>query len=492
MKDASANNSLRHTILFNERGVIFDRNGAQLAFNIPNASSTDFSLRSYASLSGIAHVLGYVAYPAKDKNGDFYQPTFIGKNGVEQSYDQVLLGSPGIKISETNVLGELQSESVTRPPEDGSDLTLSIDSRVQEKLFTLIKNLAEDVGFSGGASVMLDIETGEILALTSFPEYDSNILTTGKDRVRIKQFTSGTRTPFLNRAVSGLYTPGSIVKPFLALAALNEHIVTPEQEILSTGSIAIPHPYIPGEESVFKDWKAHGLVDMRRALAVSSNVYFYEIGGGFKDQKGLGIGKIEQYMRLFGFGDVAGIDLFGEESGIIPTPDWKADVFNDEWRIGDTYNTAIGQYGFQVTPLQAARAVAAIANGGMLLTPHVVLEKEGIRISKGKNITIKIPQEYFAVVREGLRDSVLFGTASALNISGVSVAAKTGTAEVGTQKKFVHSWVVGFFPYEKPRYAFATVMERGNSHNLIGAPYVMREMLEWMARETPEYLKENE
>ncbi len=488
--DASSRNRLGETTLWNKRGVIFDRNGIQLVENIPNTTVDNFPLRSYTNISGVAHVLGYIKYPAKDNAGNFYQTEFEGKSGVEQFYDHLLAGLPGVKIVETDVSGELQSESVARKPTDGEDLTLSIDSRVEGKLFTFIKELAGNVGFTGGAGVLLDVQNGEILALASFPEYDSNVLTKGEDRKGIKMLTENDRTPFLNRAVSGLYTPGSIVKPIIALAALNEGVITPEDTILSTGSISIPHPYIQGEESVFKDWKAHGLVDMRHALAQSSNVYFYEVGGGYKEQKGLGIGRIEQYMRVFGFGKETGIDMYGEESGIIPTPEWKKEVFNDEWRVGDTYNTAIGQYGFQITPIQAARAIAAIANDGALLTPHILGEEKVKKISTSKDVNIKIPREHFTVVKEGLRDSVLLGTGSALNIPQVSVAAKTGTAEVGTLKKSVNSWVIGFFPYERPRFAFAVVMERGDSHNLIGAPYVMRQLLEWMAVETPEYLQE--
>jgi len=486
---ASETNRLRHTILFNERGIILDRVGVVLAENIPNYSSEQYSLRSYTQTDGLAHVLGYVGYPARDKSGYFYQIEFQGKAGVEDFYNDLLAGSYGIKIIETNATGEVQSESSVNLPENGSDVVLSIDSRVTEALFNFIKNLAIEVGFAGGAGVLMDIQNGEILSLTSFPEYDPGVLTAGEDRDTIKSFISDERKPFLNRVVSGLYTPGSIVKPFIALAALNEKIITPEQKILSTGSIAIPHPYLSDEESVFNDWRAHGKVDMKEALAVSSNVYFYEIGGGFEDQRGLGIGRIDQYMGLFGFGKETGIDVGGELVGVIPTPEWKQSVFDDEWRVGDTYNTAIGQYGFQVTPLQAVRAIGAIANNGMLRTPHLIREKETKELSIKKDVRIKIPQEHFIVVKEGLRDSVLYGTASALNVFQVPVAAKTGTAELGTLKKRVNSWVIGFFPYENPRFAFAVVMEGGRRGNLIGAPFVMRELLEWMARETPEYLQ---
>ena len=195
-------------------------------------------------------------------------------------------------------------------------------------------------------------------------------------------------------------------------------------------------------------------------------------------------------MKLFGISEKTGVDLPGEEGGTIPSPEWKAANFNGEpWRIGDTYHTAIGQYGFQVTPIQMVRAVASIARSGVLLTPHVLLQAEGEPPVDPQEQRVDIDPGYFTVVREGMRKGVLGGTASALDTSSVSVAAKTGTAEIGVAKNYVNSWVTGFFPYENPRFAFAVVMEHGPSTNLIGAPYVMRTLLDWMGGNTPEYLK---
>ncbi len=488
-KRAALNNRLESTIIFNERGIIRDRNGLVLAKNVSNILDDGFSLRQYAYTEGLAHVLGYVDYPAKDAAGNFYQEEFEGKDGVEEYYNDLLSGSYGKKIVETDALGGRQSESFLRMPVDGEDITLSIDSRVSSALYSFVESLSHQIGFEGGAGVILDVRTGEIIVLTNYPEYTPNTLTAGNDRQSIKQMLADERKPFLNRSVSGLFTPGSIVKPFIALAALNENIITPSEKIVSTGSISVPHPYIPGEESVFYDWKAHGPVDMKEAIAYSSNVYFYEIGGGYEEQKGLGIGRIEQYMRLFGFEKEPGVDLYGEKLGVIPTPAWKEEVFKDEWRLGDTYNTVIGQYGFQVTPLQVARGMAALANSGVLITPRLVLDADARKLSRKKEQRIKIPKEYFSIVKEGLRDAVLYGTASRLNLPQVEIAAKTGTAEVGISKKRVHSWVTGFFPYENPRYAFAVVMEKGPRENTIGALFVMRQLLEWMSVETPEYLE---
>lgn len=274
----------------------------------------------------------------------------------------------------------------------------------------------------------------------------------------------------------------------MSIAALNEGIITPEKQILSTGSISIQNPYNPQLKAVFNDWKAHGWVDMRRAIAVSSDVYFYEIGGGYEGQKGMGISNIEKYSRMFGFGSVTGIDLADEKIGTIPNPEWKAKMFKGEdWRIGDTYHTVIGQYGFQVTLVQAVRSIAAIANGGTLLTPHLLKEPH----QEYATSQIPISDDKFKVGREGMRDAVLGGTVVGLNVPYVEVAGKTGTAEIDAGKKYVNSWVVGFFPYENPKYAFAVVMERGPHANTVGGVFVMRQMFDWMHVNTPEYLKNN-
>lgn len=486
-------NRLLRTPLFAERGVIFDRTGVELAWNEP-FPERDFAARAYAGIKGLAHVLGFVNYPAKDSSGFYYKETFEGMDGIERAYDSILAGKNGIMLVETNAKNEVRSTASHTPVLNGDSIILSVDARVAEELYSRIEGVAREAGFQGGAGVIMDIQTGEILALASFPGYDQRTLSDG-GADGVAALARDARKPFLNRVTAGLYTPGSIVKPFLALAALQEQLISPEEKILSTGSIAIPHPYLPGEESVFLDWKAHGWVSMRDALAVSSNVYFYEIAGGYKEQKGLGIGKVETYMNLFGFGKKTGVDFLGEESGVIPNPRWKEKIFKEEWRLGDTYNTAIGQYGFQVTPLQAVRAVAAIANGGKLLKPRIVIkvfsDTEMIDGGKVTPITwsqLPIDESYYAVVKEGMRRGVLEGTAKGLDIPAVAIAAKTGTAQIGTTKKFVHSWVTGFFPYEKPRYAFAVVMERGPSGNLIGALSVFRGLVEWMAENTPEYL----
>lgn len=500
----SENNRLDHTPLFAMRGVIYDRNKVPLAWNYfdneaartalivsETGTTTEpmpFPHRSYISTPGFGHMLGYVSYPKHDRSGYYYQDSFIGKDGIEEQYDSLLAGKNGLQIVETDALGNVQGGSIVEGPQNGVPLTLSIDSRVQAKLYDTIKNLALDKGYLAGAGAIMDVHTGELLALTSYPEYEPSVLSEASDKKAIQGYALDKSGPYLDRAVSGLYTPGSIVKPIMAIAALNENIISPDKQILSTGSISIPNPYYPNIVSVFNDWRPQGWVDMRRAIAVSSDVYFYEIGGGFQDQKGLGIANIKKYAQMFGLDSVTGIDIAGEKAGLIPDPDWKAKVFNGEpWRLGDTYHTVIGQYGFQMTPLEAIRAVASIANGGSLVTPHFLIDPA----QNFPETHVNIPGDDFQIIREGMRESVASGTETGINVPYVDVAGKTGTAEIDAGKKYINSWATGFFPYENPRYAFAVVMERGPHANTIGGVYIMRQMFDWMHQNTPEYLKNN-
>ncbi len=480
----SENNHTKNSTIFASRGVIYDRTGTMLAWNDLNNNDI-FPLRKYIPQPGFAHVLGYVMYPKKDNQGNFYNESYQAVGGIEESHDATLSGVNGNAIEETNALGKLLGSSVTEPPKDGNNVKLSIDSRVEEQLYKTIEQSAHDHGFLGGGGVIMDIQTGEILAMTSFPEFSPDMMTNGDSATRTEQINVP-NAPFLNRVVSGLYTPGSIVKPYMAMAALGENSIDPNKIIYTTGSLRIPNPYNPGQFSIFNDWKNLGPMDMRHALAMSSDVYFYEVGGGFQDQKGLGINVIDKYMAKFGFGTTTGIDLSGEKSGLVPSMDWKQKTFGENWLLGDTYHSSIGQYGWQVTPLQAARAVATIANNGVLRVPTLIL---GDKVNETKSTHVPVNVADFQIVREGMRLGVTQGVATALNTPAVAVAAKTGTAELGITKDYVNSWVTGFFPYDHPRYAFAVVMEHGSRYNLVGASFVMRSMFDWMALNTPEYFK---
>lgn len=486
--EKSENNRLRHSLVFADRGLIYDREGDLLVWNEPRIDQNGkptFPSRKYINKEGFAHVLGYVSYPKKDSKGFFYEEEIVGKSGIESFMNDSLKGETGLKLTETDALGNVIGESELHPPVPGESLKLSIEDEIQAKLYELIKNLATDRGFEGGSAVIMDVHNGEILALTSYPEYSPNIMTEAEDVGTIRGYFNDKRTPFIDRVIDGVYTPGSIMKQFMAIAALEENIISPEKEIVSTGSLVVPNPYNPSKPTVFGDWKAHGATDMRRAIAVSSDVYFYVVGGGFGNQKGLGITKIEQYMRMFGYGE--SLDgFFKGKAGVIPNPRWKEENFpGDPWRVGDTYVTSIGQYGYLVSPIQAVRANAAIANGGYMIEPSIFVQERTVMGEK-----LPVSDRSLQIAREGMRDAVINkGTASGLNISSVAIASKTGTAELGVSKARVNSWNVGFFPYDKPRYAYAIMMEKGDRHNTVGALFVMRQLFDWMAIHKSEYLK---
>jgi penicillin-binding protein 2 len=342
------------------------------------------------------------------------------------------------------------------------------------------------MGFVGGAAIIMDVKTGEIIALTSFPEYDHQAFTDGESDVVARAYKD-TSVPLLNRSISGLYAPGSIVKPIFAAAALKERLISSAKILVSTGAISLPNPYDKEHPSLFHDWTVHGPIDMRTAIAVSSDEYFYTIGGGFGGQPGLGISKIDSYAKLFGLSMPTGIALKGEEDGVIPTPEWKKKVFgeDDPWRIGDTYHTAIGQYGFQITPIQAVRFTAAIANGGKLLVPQLLAS------SSPEYRDIGLSDEDLEVVREGMRMAVISSrfdaTVKALNIYGIEIAGKTGTAQIGTKNQYMNSWNIGFWPVDNPRYAYAAVLEKAKAGTASGAAPGLVPFFTWLIAEHPEY-----
>lgn len=478
------NNQLAEVVLFADRGQIVDRNGIPLAYNERASISDDFASRVYAAYRGVAHVVGYVRPPAKDSSGFYYRDAFEGVDGAEEVFNGVLAGQNGLKLTETDARGKVVSEATTLPPQTGNKLTLSIDANVTQGLYDVLAQRAGDAHAQGAAGVIMNVRTGELLALTSYPEFSSEALVSG-DPVAIKSYNSDPRLPFLDRAVDGLYAPGSIIKPVMAAAGLQEGVITPNTLITSTGSISLPNPYDPAHPSIFKDWRVNGTMTVRDAIAVSSDVFFYEVGGGFQSQPGLGISNIDKYFKMFGYGSDAGLAGFSSKTGTVPTPAWKAANFPNDptWRIGDTYHTAIGQYGMQVTPLQAVREAAAIANGGTLLTPTLLAS------STPQGSKLPVDPNDLEIVREGMRQGVTKGIATAINFSFVHPAAKTGTAQVGMHNEYQNAWMIGFWPYEDPQYAYAVVLEKLPAGTPVGGAAVMSDFFNWLNQNAPQYLQ---
>ncbi len=481
----SDDNTLNSSVIVAERGVVYDRNGELLIWNEHDVSGRyDFPVRAYTDRLGLGQLLGYVSYPQRDKRGFYYRTEYIGRTGVEGAFESDLHGKNGKKIIEVDALGKVVGEHAIAGPVPGKTLTLSVDAGLSEAMYQIISTSSAKANFRSGAGVIMDIHTGEILAMTSFPSYDPEVMADGDDTALIAQYNKDDRFPFLNKVVSGLYTPGSIVKPFVAYGALAEKIIDPNKIIVSTGRIVVPNPYNPAQPAYFNDWRAQGPMTMREGIAFSSNVYFYTIGGGFGDQPGLGITRMSQYFKLFGLGSITGINLATEQPGVVPTPEWKQATFHDDWRLGDTYFSAIGQYGSRETPLEMLRAYGALASGGTLITPTV------IKGAVGSSTELHLNPAYLKIIYEGMRETVTLagGTARGLERSDVHIAAKSGTAEIGTGNAFVNSWAAGFWPVEKPKYAFILMMDHAPRSNALGATRIMGGVFDWMAANRPQYI----
>ena len=447
----SDNNKFKKNLVFSVRGNILDRNGEILAWS--ETSEEDFSKRIYIG-EGFSSLLGSVTYPKKDVAGNYFRESVEGQSGVESLFESDLEGVSGSLVSERNALGDVLSELYIQKPRNGNDVQLSIDSILQKSLYDTIAANAKANDYLAGAGALMNIHTGEVLALVSYPDFDNNILLNGTLEEQEEELEKG-RGVFVNRSISGLYAPGSSIKPFFGVAAINENIISPDKYIYTTGSISVQNPYDEDITYIYKDNKNHGAVNIYDAIAHSSNVYFYHIGGGYGEiENGLGIDRLKFYSDIFGFGRKTNLGFGSEPEGLIPTPAWKKNLFDEEWTVGDTYNTVIGQYAFQLTPLQLARGISSIANGGYIVEPHLV------KNNQSETVKLVVTDTSLDVIRRAMREVVKRGTARSLSNLDIDVAAKTGTSQIGN-KGLVNSLLAGFFPYNEPKYAFAVVMERG-------------------------------
>jgi len=454
--------------------------------SLPGVEIFESFRRSYRAPYAFSHVLGFVGKVSPEDTAiqpELKSEETLGKSGLEAFYDGLLRGTQGEKIVETDSHGTQTRFRMTQEPRQGDTLNLTLDGALQEKAYGTVDHY---VGRQHGASVVaLDPRNGAIRALVSYPGFDSNTFGQGINADAFATLLRDPLTPLFNRAVAGEFPSGSTIKPLIATAALEEKIIDPEKKIYDPGFIDIPNPYKPGENTRFPDWRPQGWVNLYDALAYSANVYFYTIGGGYRDQKGLGIEKIKQYMTAFGLGARLGIDLPGEKAGLVPDPAWKkiAEPANPIWRIGDTYHTAIGQGGMKVTPLQMADATAAIANGGTLWRPYLLdsrSDADGNVVERHEPSAIRThlaSADSLTKVVSGMRDTVTRGTAHLLQDVPVAVAAKTGTAQ-NVPGKPPHAWVTVFAPAENPEIAIAVMVEHAGEGATVAVP-ITNEILQW-------------
>lgn len=426
-----------------------------------------------------AHLLGYLGEISEEqlKSGRFRENKagdMVGKTGIERRWQKDLNGRRGGAQVEVDAAGRRIRLISRKPPVSGYDIGLTIDKKLQLE--------AEKV-LSGkhGAIVAMDPMTGEVLAMASNPSYDPNVFIKGMDRATWRRMSLSTDYPMQNRALTGQYPPGSLFKIVVALAGLQEGVVTPEDEFYCSGVFRLGNYR-------YRCWKryGHGKVNLRRALVESCDVYFYNLG------KKLGVDKIAFYARMLGLGKPTGIGLENEKAGLIPTSQWKKERWGVPWQTGETISTAIGQSFVLVTPIQMARLISTVFNGGIVYVPQLT---RWIKKSNGETIfemtpkaerKLDIKAEYLDGVKRALKGVVNapHGTGSKARLKGVLVAGKTGTAQVVSMgvnsddknekdipwKARDHAWFVAVAPVEDPKIAVSVLIEHGGHGGSAAAP----------------------
>ena len=442
-----------------------------------------YNKREYIDSVLFSHIIGYTGKLTEEEYSELKDKKYQlndenGKIGLEKYYENELRGTNGYRQIEVDIKGVEKSIISDSKPVPGFSIYLSINSRYQQILFNKLKEVVQEKDLPGASAIALDPNNGQILALVSYPAYDNNLFVGGISTDDYNELINNSKKPLFHRSISGEYPSGSTFKPIVAAAALEEKIITKNSSILSTGGLQIDKYYFP-------DWKAggHGQTNVIKALAESVNTFFYIIGGGDNEATiGLGVDKITTYAKKFGLSSTVGIDLPGERSGFLPSKAWKEEFKNERWYIGDTYHLAIGQGDILATPLQVANYTAIIANGGAFYQPQLLSQITDINnnIIREQKPLIKneqvISNESINIVKQGLREAVLTGSARSLQALPVSSAGKTGTAQFGAEDK-THSWFTAFAPYENPEIVITVLVEEGGGGNDTALP-IAREFLQ--------------
>jgi len=453
-------------------------------------------LRRYPEGDRAVHVLGYVGRINQQEQeqidaASYAGSTHIGKLGIERNYEAELHGEVGLQQVEVNALGRVIRVLETRAPEPGKNLRLHLDMGLQEAAL-------EALGDETGAAVAIDPKTGGVLALVSKPGYDPNPFVEGISGALYKQLRDDPEKPLYNRALRGLYPPGSTIKPFVALAGLELGAVSAGQNKFCPGFYQLP-----GQSHRYRDWKkgGHGVVDLNKAIVESCDVYFYDLAHD------LGIDRLQKFLSGFSFGRKTGIDLTEELGGLLPSREWKERARRQPWYPGETLIVGIGQGYLLTTPLQLASAAATLANGGRYVAPRVAAAIEApdgsLSVPAPQPPPVQLPVRSRASwedVTQGMLDVVegQRGTARRIRTDAYRIAGKTGTAQVFTvgqaeeydedkidKKLRDHALFIAFAPVEDPRIAVAVLIEHGGHGGSVAAPIARRIMDVYLMGEQP-------
>jgi penicillin-binding protein 2 len=479
--------------LTNEQSILFQT----IAGQFPGFKAQQIPIRQYLDPNAFASVLGFTGLVSPgdltDQNKGLYATVdFIGKTGIEASYEKYLHGTNGADIIEVDATGKFLNDLGENNPAPGNKLVLNLDKGLQDRLYQDLSTIKSPKA----AAVALDPRTGAVLALVSLPGFDNNLFAGGISQQDYQKLISDPNLPMFNRAVAGQYPPGSTSKLMSATAGLSEGVINQNTIIVDNGDLVVPNQYDSTQKYDFRGWKPGGLgsMNVRSAIAMSSDIFFYEVAGGSPNGSfsGLGANKLAEYFRKFGLGKVLGIDIPGEATGLVPDPNWKMSYYKNDpllgkWYLGDTYHMGIGQGFVLVTPLQVAEWTAIVANGGVGYVPQIAqksVDQNGQVVwqNQPKVLVSNIASpDVFKIVQEGMRQTVTAGTAKPLNSLPITSAGKTGTSQFdGSNPSLTHAWFTAYAPYENPQIVITVLVEAGGEGNAVAEP-VVKDALSWWA-----------
>lgn len=459
----SADNAIRTVLINAPRGILYDRNGTPL---VKNEKKSKKITRVYMFGNEYAHILGYVGLPNEKSLKDISCGTkatstqYVGVYGLEKTFECVLRGVQGWAYVETDARGIQKTELAKDAPKSGTDIHLTFDTVLQ-------KTARHAFGNSVGAAIASNPKTGEVYMLYSSPSFDPNTLlnTTGQ----YATLSEDKSKPLLNRALLGVYPPGSVIKPLIALGALEDGVIDTSTQFEDTGVLSI------GGTS-FGNWyflqygKKEGMVDVRKAIARSNDIFFYQIG------KKSGIERMYKWFTQFGLADTDMTDFFPQQSGVLPNETWKQKQYAQPWFLGDTINVSIGQGYILVNPVQMHQAIAIIASSGLRCAFQVELGKTN------KCTHLKFSTDHLQAVQMGMRQACETGGTAwpffDFSVKGerMSVGCKTGTAESQGNGSDPHAWFSVYAPYDNPNIVVTVVVENGGEGSSIAAP-IAKEIL---------------
>ena len=493
-------NRIRHRV-FDSVPLKFNLSEAEVArfavdrHKFAGVEVVPYLARHYPFGELLTHVLGYVGRLDEEDllrvdAGNYRGTTHIGKSGIERYYEDRLHGASGIEKVETNAQGRVLSVLERQNPAHGDDLILSLDVQIQQAAW-------DALGDRAGAVVAMDPNNGSILAMVSKPSFDANLFVHGISAERYGEILNAPNRPLFNRALLGGYEPGSTFKPFVGLAGLELEVITPDKQVFSSGNY-----YMPGGSRPYRDWKdgGHGWVNIHGALEQSVNTYFYQLAYE------IGIDALHDFLTQFGFGDRTGLDLLGENRGVLPSRQWKRGQYGLPWYPGETVIAGIGQGFNVVTPVQLATALSALVNGGTRFSPRLLFASKRLGDEQAQRMVAPLAQKIpvrdpanWAIVQEGMRRVVHGeqGTARAIKPdSGFQIAGKSGTAQVVAQEEGSdhqssetamhlrhHALFIAYAPFSRPGIVVAAVVEHGGGGSRQAAPVARAVIDAWLDQE---------